>query len=166
MWKHTYMKYNPLHQNMFYFSNYYRACDKDGSYEDWCNVPNKAQFYPTEQMIVAYHKGTIVYAYKGYFNSNIDQRWAGAILIQPTKVIDRCIRNDGTPPAPSIHTTGIFGLNFDKLTPCDYHINCDTYHQGSTLTSQNDCRWYDCHLPSSISSRKYNTDMTMAIFVR
>ena len=54
-------------------------------------------------MIVAYHKGTIVYAYKGYFNCNIDQRWAGGILIDPRKVIDRCTRGNGTPPAPSVH---------------------------------------------------------------
>ena len=166
MWLHTYMKYNPLHPNMFYFSNYYRACDKDASYEDWCNIPNKAQFYPTEQMIVAYHKGTIVYAYKGYFNCNIDRHWVGAILIKPTKVIDRCSRKNGTPPTPSIHTTGIFGLNFDKVTPYNYSVNCDTYNRGSTLISQADCRWHDCGLPSSISNHRSNTDMTMAIFVR
>ena len=45
-----------------------------------CNVPNKAHFNPTEQMIVAYHKGTIVCAYKGIFNYNMDHHWSGAIL--------------------------------------------------------------------------------------
>ena len=102
--QHTYMKFNPLHSNMFYFSSYYKPCTKDASHEDWCNVPNKALFNPTEQMIVAYHKGKAVYAYKGYFNGNIDQRWAGGILIYPRRVIDRYIRNPGTPPAPSIAT--------------------------------------------------------------
>ena len=34
-----------------------------------CKIPNKARFNPTEQMIVAYHKGTVVYAYKGLFNT-------------------------------------------------------------------------------------------------
>ena len=166
VWQHTYMKYNPLSSNMFYFSDYYRSCVKNASHEDWCNIPNKAQFNPIEQMIVAYHKGTIVYAYKAYFNCNIDQRWAGGILINPKKVVDKCKRNDGTPPAPSIHGSGIFGLTFDKLTPYDYNINCDTYHVGSTLTSQVDCRWHDCHLPSSISKKIKDTDMTMAIYVR
>ena len=138
---------------------------KDATHEDWCNVPNKARFNPTEQMIVAYHKGTIVYAYKGYFNCNIDQHWVGGILIYPQKVIDKCRRNVGTPPAPSIHSTGIFGLTFDKLSPYNYYFNCDTYHDGSTLTNSLDCRWLDCRLPSSVSTQQHNTDMTMAIFL-
>jgi len=50
-------------------------------YEEYgCNVPDKASFNPTEQMIVAYHKGTKVFAYKGYFNRNIDYHWTGAFL--------------------------------------------------------------------------------------
>ena len=57
---------------MFYYSNNYRPCVKDASHEDWYNVPNKALFNPTEQMIVAYHKGTVVYANKAYFSHNID----------------------------------------------------------------------------------------------
>ena len=65
---------------MFYYSSSYRPCVKDASHEDWCNVPNKSTFYPTEQMIVAYHKGTVVYAYKGYFSHNIDYHWTGVIL--------------------------------------------------------------------------------------
>ena len=69
VWQHTYMKFNPLHSKMFYYSSSYRPCVKDASHEDWCNVPNKALFNPTEQMIVAYHKGTVVFAYKGYFQS-------------------------------------------------------------------------------------------------
>ena len=34
-------------------------------------------------MIVAYHKGTIVYAYKGIFNYNIDHAydWNGGVLV-------------------------------------------------------------------------------------
>ena len=166
VWQHTYMKFKPLHSNMFYFSDHYQPCVKDASHEEWCNVPNKARFNPTEQMIVAYHKGTTIYAYKGLFNCNIDQRWEGAILINPTKVVDRCVRNDGTPPAPSIHHSGIFGLTFDKLTPYDYHINCDTYHVRSTLANPRDCRWSDCRLSRDISSQKFRTNMTMAIFVR
>ena len=167
VWQHTYRKYNPLHSNMFYFSDHYRPCVKDASHEDWCNFPNKAHLNPTEQMIVAYHKGIVVYAYKGYFNCNIDQRWAGGILIDPKKVVDRCTRQNGTPPAPSVHFSGVFGLSFDKYSPSNYYNGCDTYGQ-VTLTNPlpSDCRWHSCRLPSSISSKEFNTDMTMAIFVR
>ena len=73
---------------------------------------------------------------------------------------------DGVPPAPRVHRSGIFSLNFDKVTPTNHHINTDTYHQESTLTSQKDARWGNCHIPSSISTKAYNTDMTVAIFVR
>ena len=69
------MKYNPLHSNMFYLSDHYQPYAKDASHKDWCNIPNKARFNPSEWTIVAYHKGTIVnaiYVYKGNFNYNID----------------------------------------------------------------------------------------------
>ena len=166
VWQHTYMKYRTLNANMFYYSNYSQPCVKDASHQEWCNVPNKTRFNPTEQMIVAYHKGTIIYAYKGYFNRNIDYHWTGGILLDAKRVIDQCIHQNGIPPQPSIHHTGIFGLTFDKLTPYIFHVDCDTYHQGSTLTSPRECRWYNCHLPSYISSRPTATDMTMAILVR
>ena len=166
VWQHTYMKYNRLSSNMFYFSDYYRSCVKDASHQDWCNIPNKAQFNPTEQMIVAYHKRTTVYAYKGYFNCNIDHHWTGAILLDAKKVIDKCSRNNGVPPAPGVlYVPGIFGLSFDKTSPTHHRDNCDTYGD-STLTNPTDCRWHDCTLPSSISSLSHNTDMTIAIYVR
>ena len=168
VWQHTYMKYNPLYTKMFYYSDYNQPCVKDASHQEWCNIPNKARFNPTEQMTVAYHKGTIVYAYKGYFNRNIDHNWTGGILLDAKKVIDLCTSSNtvGKPPQPSVHHTGIFGLNFGKWTPYNFYVDCDTYHHGSTLTSQNECRWHNCRIPSSISSKPTNTDMTMAIFVR
>ena len=166
VWQHTYMKYNPLSSNMFYFSDYYQSCVNNASHEGWCNVPNKAHFNPTEQMIVAYHKGTIVYAYKGYFNCNIDRHWTGAILLDAKKVIDKCRHFNGVPPAPSVHHSGIFGLTFDKKTPTNYYFNCDTYNEGSTLTNPIECRWHDCGLPSNIYSLSRNTDMTIAIYIR
>ena len=166
MWQHTYMKYKPLHSKMFYFSSSYQPCIKDASHEEWCNVPNKTHFNPTEQMIVAYHKGTMIFAYKGYFNRNIDHHWTGAILLDAKKVIDLCQGNNGVPPAPGVHVSGIFGLNFDKASPTNYVYNCNTYHQESTLTDPKECRWYDCHIPKSISSIRSATSMTMAIFVR
>ena len=117
-------------------------------------------------MIVAYHKGTIVYAYKGYFNRNIDHNWTGAILLDAKKVIDKCRHFNGVSPAPSVHVSGIFGLTFDKSSPTNYYYNCDTYERGTTLTKQTECRWHDCLLPSDISSMARKTNMTMALFVR
>ena len=71
VWKNSFMDNLPLSDNMRYYSGYYKDCTSpvDGG---WCNIPHKASFSPTEQMIVAYHKTTIVYAYKGIFNRNID----------------------------------------------------------------------------------------------
>ena len=166
VWQHTYMKFNPLNSKMFYYSNSYRPCVKDASHEDWCNVPNKALFNPTEQMVVAYHKGTIVFAYKGFFNRNIDYHWTGAVLLDAKKVIDKCTGHNGVPPAPSVHLSGILGLTFDKSSPTDHYKNCNTYERESTLTRQTECRWHDCGLPSTISSKSAQTNMTMAIFVR
>ena len=167
VWKHAYMKYKPVYSSMFYYSKSYQPCIKNASHhEDWCNIPNKARFSPTEQMIVAYHKGTLIFAYKGDFNYNIDKQWDGAVLHNPKKLVDKCIYSPGTPPAPSVHHSGIFGLTFDKVSPDQYYVNCNTYHQGSTLTSPKDCRWHDCHLRTNISNKAYDTDMTMALFVR
>ena len=166
VWQHTYMKYKPLYAKMYYYSKTYRPCIKNASLEDWCNIPNKARFSPTEQMIVAYHKGKAVYAYKGDFNFNIDHYWTGTVLHNAKKVIDKCTINNGIAPAPSVHYTGIFGLNFDKVSPTNYYRNCDTYYQGSTLAHPKECRWHDCHLPTSISNKKIQTAMTMEIFVR
>ena len=166
VWQHTYMKHKTLNENMFYFSSYYQPCDKNFTHPDWCNIPNKGRFNPTEQMVVGYHKGIMVFAYKGLYNCNIDHHWIGAHSYIFKKVVDKCLKSNGIPPAPSVHESGIFGLTFDKVSPTNYYLNCNTYHKGSTLKSQNDCRWHDCHLPSTISSKSYSTDMTMAIFVR
>ena len=168
VWQHTYMKYSPLNTSMFYYSDYYQPCVKDASHQEWCNVPNKASFNPTEQMVAAYHKGTMVFAYKGYFNRNIDYHWTGAILLDAKRVLDLCSYKGsvGVPPAPGVHVSGIFGLSFDKISPTNHYYNCNTYHQGSTLTHQVECRWQDCGLPSSISSKPSQTDMIMAIFVQ
>ena len=77
---------------MFYYSKSYQPCVKNASHEEWCNIPNKAHFNPTEHMIVAYHKGTVVHAYKGYLNYNIDYQWNGAILVNAKKAIDNCTK--------------------------------------------------------------------------
>jgi len=160
VWKNSFMDNFPLSDNMRYYSGYYKACTSlvDGG---WCNIPDKASFSPTEQMIVAYHNTTLVYAYKGIFNRNIDYDWSGGILLDFKKIVDKCRQNNGVQPAPF---TNIPGIAFDKFTSYNYYINCDTLD--GTLTSPTECRWHDCHLPTSISKAIEFVQMTMAIFVR
>ena len=80
VWQHSYMEHLPLTHNMTFFSDHYRPCTTRAS--GWCNIPNKARFTDaTEQMIAAYHKGTVMYAYKGLLNRNIDYSWSGDILL-------------------------------------------------------------------------------------
>ena len=110
-------------------------------------------------MTVAYHKGTIVYAYKGIFNYNIDHDWTGGVLVDFKKIIDTCTKS-GSPnvqPAPS--AKNFLGLGFDKRSPYNYVGNCDTI-QG-TFDSPRDCRFHDCSYPT-----KYNIQQTVAIYVR
>ena len=161
VWKNSFMDNLPLSDNMRYYSGYYKACTSlvDGG---WCNIPNKASFSPTEQMIVAYYNTALVYAYKGIFNHNINYNWSGGILLNFKKIVDKCTIHHGIQPAPAPHL--IPGIAFDKYTPYDYNRNCDTLAR--SLTSPGDCRWWDCHLPSSISATKRSVQMTMGIFVR
>ena len=161
VWKHSYMETLPLSTNMYYFSDYYKSCITHDS--GWCNIPNKKRFSPTEQMIVAYHKGTTVYAYKGIFNYNIDHDWTGGVLVGFKKIIDHCTRS-GSPniqPAPSTPNKDrkLLGLAFDKVTPYNYLSNTDTIH--GTFDSPSDCRWADCSYPS-----RYQAQQTVAIYVR
>ena len=161
VWTHSYMETLPLSTNMYYFSDYYKSCTTHDS--GWCNIPNKKHFNPTEQMIVAYHKGTIVYAYKGIFNYNIDHDWTGGVLVDFKKIIDKCTRS-GSPnvqPAPSTNSGDhkLLGLSFDKVSPYNYVSNCDTIY--GTFDSPRDCRWADCSYPT-----RYYTQQTVAIYVR
>ena len=160
VWQHSYMEDLPLNLSMRYFSQDYTPCVTRAS--GWCNIPNKARFNPTHQIIVAYHKETVVYAYKGLFNRNIDYNWSGAILLDFMKIVDKCTAKNGVQPAPE--NTNAIGLIFDKASPYDYKANCDTYR--SSFTSPGDCRWENGQLPSSISSSIYHVQMTVAIYVR
>ena len=162
VWTHSYLEISPLSTNMYYFSDYYKSCTTHDS--GWCNIPNKKRFNPTEQMIVAYHKGTIVYAYKGIFNYNIDHDWTGGVLVDFKKIVDTCTYS-GSPnvqPAPSAHggDRSLLGLAFDKRSPYNYVGNCDTLR--GTFHSPDSCRWLDCTLDNNLK----HTQMTMAIFVR
>ena len=145
---------------MRFFSEDYTPCVTRAS--GWCNIPNKARFHPIEQMTVAYHKGTIVYAYKGIFNRNIDYNWSGGILLDFKKVVDKCSSSNGVQPAPQ--NSGVVGLTFDKHSPYDHKANYDTYW--GSFSSPTDGRWENCALPSSISSRGNHVQMTMTIYVR
>jgi len=161
VWQHSYFEDLPLTHNMTFFSDHYKNCTTRAS--GWCNIPNKARFSEaTEQMIVAYHKETVVYAYKGLLNRNIDYNWSGAILLDFVKIVDKCTSNNGVQPAPENNL--VIGLTFDKVTPYNYKRNCDTYY--GSFTSPNDCRWANCQLPSSISASRRNVQMTKAMFVR
>ena len=161
VWKHSYMETSPLSTNMYYFSDYYKSCTTYDS--GWCNIPNKKRFDPTEQMIVAYHKGDIVYAYKGVFNYNIDHDWTGGVLVDFKKIVDKCTHglSPNVQPAPSSNSGDrkLLGITFDKRSPHNYLANCDTIR--GTFDSPGDCRWHDCTYPA-----RYNTQQTVAIYVR
>ena len=156
MWKHSYLQVSPLTTDMFYNSSFYKPCG-DLSV-GWCNVPNKMRLQPEEMMIAAYHNGILVYAYKGTFNRNIDHHWTGGTLLTPvTRIVDRCT-NYRAAPTPLLHNT-LTGLIFGKN---NYY---DTI-RGTLASPYDDRRWQSCHLPSWISSSTYDTQMTMAIYVR
>ena len=162
MWKHSAMEVLPLTEDMKYFSDYYKACtDLEVG---WCNIPNKDRLNPTEMMTAAYHNKRLVYAYKGIFNKNLDWHWSGGILLDPKKVVDLCTRDNGVPPEPGVTDRNWGGLSFDKHNPYVYTGNCDVYYR--SLSSPGDCRWSNCQLPTNISSSKYDTQMTLAIYVR
>ena len=161
VWQHSYLEDLPLTTNMKFYSDYYRACVQHAT--SWCNIPKKARFHPTEQMIVAYHKGTVVYAYKGLFNHNIDYDWSGAILMDHRKIIDHCKNNNDVHPNPM--NNYVIGLTFNKKKAYYYSSDGDGTIKG-ILTTPTDERWHYCDIPSSISSIPYSTQMTLAIFVR
>ena len=160
VWKHSYLETSPLSTNMYYFSDYYRSCTTYDS--GWCNVPDKKRFSPAEQMIVAYHKRTIVYAYKGIFNYNIDHDWTGGIINNYTKIIDDCTSrgSQNVQPAPFAgRDDKLLGLAFDKRSPCDPKANSDTI--GGTFENPGDCRWADC-----TNSKGHGGQQTVAIYIR
>ena len=166
VWKHSYMEVLPLTTAMYYFSQHYRECsDMEAG---WCNIPNKGHLQPTHMMIAAYHNKSMQWAYKGWFNWNIDHDWTGGVLVEPVQVVDNCLRTDhsvGKPPAPSVHggDRRLLGIAFDKSTPDKHLVNCDTIYGNVTFTAPVDCRWFDCHLRTS---PRAGTQMTVVIYIR
>ena len=164
VWKHSYMEVGPLTENMKYFSNHPRSCTDIES--GWCNVPYKCRLKPTEMMIVAYRNKSPRFAYKGWFNYNIDYNWRGGILVEPEEILDQCTYRSwtaGIEPSPSANSgdLGLLGIAFDKKLPTKYFENCITIV--GQFTSPIDCRWHDC---DPIGSINRHTPMTMAIYVR
>ena len=158
VWKHSYMEVGPLSENMKYFSNHNRPCTDIET--GWCNVPYKARLNPTEMMIVGYRNKGARFAYKGWFNYNIDHNWRGGILVEPKKILDQCRNNVNIAPAPSAEgDRRLFGIAFDKLSPTNYLSNCVTIL--GQFPSAGDCRWADCD-----GWGNHGTQMTMTIYVR
>eukprot|EP00042_Codosiga_hollandica_P037572 m.297961 g.297961 ORF g.297961 m.297961 type:complete len:231 (-) comp55171_c0_seq16:89-781(-) len=156
-WKHSYYQVGTPTQTMTTFSKTNQSCS-DLS-QTWCNTPAKLQFAPTQQMIVAYHEGSIIYAYKGSINSLIDSSWQGSILLSPTRLVDKCLASIGAPPEPECGDPhAICGLTFDKTNPGVYTGNCDTDRY---FNNGPDCRWENCSPAFAV-----HTQMTLALFVR
>ena len=167
MWKHSYMEVLPLTQQMYYFSDTFRACQDLTA--GWCNVDRKVRFNAEEMMIAAYHNNHLVYAYRGRYNHNIDHEWSGGILLDPEMCVDHCTHSPsiGVPPAPSDHAASdirLLGIAFDKRSPSDYRTNCDTFY--NSFDNPIECRWHNCVLPTDISSQKQSTQMTVTLYVR
>ena len=76
-----------------------------------------------------------------------------------TQILDRCTRSGTGVPIPR-EENDLTGLIFDK------QVDGGSDTLIGTLAHLNDERWDECFLPSSISSTKYNVQMTMAIYVR
>ena len=130
VWQHSYMEAYPLTTNMTFFSNYYKPCTQHAT--SWCNIPNKARFNPTEQMIVAYLNKQVKYAYKGVFNRNIDYDWTGGYLMYYTSILDTCSYNRGTHPNS---VKSLPGIAFSKhSSSCSYAGTGGTI-KGSLVTS-------------------------------
>ena len=165
VWKHSYMQVGRhLREYMKYYSTHYNPCTDIE--RGWCNIPNKARLRPTEMMIVAYSNKKARYAYKGWFNYNIDYNWRGGVLIEPKRILDKCTNGNwtrGIPPAPSANNyyRGLLGIAFDKHSPGNIDANCDTI--AGPFTKHWDCRWVDC---DGWGSAHHRMQMTMAIYVR
>ena len=170
VWKHSYLEVLPLTTAMYYFSQHYRECSNMEA--GWCNIPNKGHFQPTEMMISAYHNKNVVWAYKGWFNWNIDHDWTGGVLVEPKQVVDTCTNRAhafGKPPAPSAFLTNgdrrLLGIAFDKHSPDNCLDNCETILR--SFDSPSDCRFRDCAWDTRISPTTIvDKQMTVVIYIR
>ena len=161
VWKHSYLQVSrSALPNAKTFSGVAEPCTD--MRVGWCNVPNKQLPGATEQMIAAFHHGTVVYAYKSPLNPNLGVTEHGARLMSGwSKIVDNCTRYNGV--RPDIYSySDVVGLAFDKASPDE---DVDDYSD-TVVGTNSDTRWYNCQLPSSISSTPHLTQMTLTIFVR
>eukprot|EP00118_Oscarella_pearsei_P020937 m.232156 g.232156 ORF g.232156 m.232156 type:complete len:240 (+) comp40075_c2_seq85:2691-3410(+) len=151
IWKHSYFEVKPS-ALMTTFSKFNKPCFDLST--GWCNVGHKEAIPGSEQMTVAYHNGRVGYAYKGDRNPLLGKEWKGGILNNAFKIVDHCTASNGVRPEPTILSTGIPGLTWDKHNPGVHTGNCDTdeYRKGKG----SDCRWQNCKLPKSLSPTAYN----------
>ena len=156
VWQHSYMEDLPLTTNMTFFSDYHKPCTQHAT--SWCNIPNKARFNPTEQMIVAYLNKRVIYAYKGVFNPSIDYNWTGGILVAYSQIIDKCYYDRGHSPKPVIKDS-LLGIAFNKK---DHNYFGTGGTITGTLSNPSDDRWYLCCSFYGTT----NEQMTLAIYVR
>ena len=160
VWKHSYYEVGGVTNEMRFFSQTLKECPTLDV--GWCNIPEKLTIGKTEQMTMATHNGTQVYAYKGTLNNKLDSSWEGGKLASPTKLVDKCTNQPPSNPEPEIGPHAVPGLTFDKANNGDYVSNCDTDRYGGG----SDCRWENCGLPGSISGQGTHVQMTLLIFVR
>ena len=167
VWKLSYLQVSRSVQKIA--MNYRKTSEPCIDLSDgWCNVPNKQLPRATEQMIAAFHHGTVVYAYKSPLNPNLGVTDEGARLMSGwSKIVDKCTQHNGVRPDIYINQGALTGIAFDKRSPDDIRLHSDTVSGGTWSDRRwRDLRWYNCHLPSSISSTYRRTQMTVAIFVR
>ena len=159
VWKHSYSQV-PRSQldRMRSHSKHMKPClNMDAG---WCNVANKQPPGYSEQMIAAYHNSILVYAYKAALNPNLGKTQHGPYLSTTNSIVDRCTGNRGIRPSIT-YSSGPFDY-FDKHSPENFRENCDTMYGGYNK----DCRWENCGLPPSISSRPSHVQMTVVIYIR
>ena len=168
VWKHSVLEVGTLLTNMHYHSKHYRACrDIDVG---WGKIPNKHRLHQLKCSTLAITNKQIIYAYKGTFNLNIDNDWTGGFLLNATKLVDKCTQGNGIPPMPKIYSGNpdLLGLDFAKRGTYQNvrESYCDGYYV--SLSSPEECRWWNCLLPSSISCKPWGggAQRTTAIFVR
>ena len=160
VWKHSYNQIDKSQlSKMHTHSQVFMPCVNMSV--GWCNVPNKQPTGYREQMMAAYHKGVLVYAYKAPLNPKLGKSKTGPYLNVTNQIVDRCTQKRGTRPSLYFDSWNDEML-FDKYSPRFYTSNSDTMHGGYA----SDARWEDCRLPLSVSARRQHTQMTMVIYVR
>jgi len=91
-------------------------------------------------MIVAYNHKSVIYAYKGVLNRNIDHDWSGAILMVLTRITDRCSYNNNVQPNPV--NIWVPGIALNKHTAYSYYGGDGTIK--GNIMNLADYRWHQC----------------------